>query len=138
LILTPGSNSLSGLFSYLWGEIFRDIDVTQGLENFERPVFLALGRHDFLVAPPSSWVPIRGRFQDVTVRFFENSGHTPHCGHVYRQFGQAGTKGDEREADDILWRVPRLDAPSTSIVPAIMSNAKPATRRTNIITRLRL
>jgi proline iminopeptidase len=65
------------MFNYVWGEIFRDIDVTQGLENFDRPVFLALGRYDFLVAPPSSWEPIKDRFHDVTVRVFENSGHTP-------------------------------------------------------------
>lgn len=32
---------------------------------------MALGRHDFIVAPPSS------RFADVTVRIFEKSGHTP-------------------------------------------------------------
>ena len=65
------------MFDYVWGELFRDIDVTEGLENFDRPVFLALGRYDFLVAPPSSWDPIKDRFQDVTVRVFENSGHTP-------------------------------------------------------------
>ncbi len=65
------------MFSYVWGELFRDIDVTRGLENFDRPVFVALGRYDFLVAPPSSWDPIKDRFNDLTVRVFEKSGHTP-------------------------------------------------------------
>lgn len=65
------------MFNYVWGELFRDIDVTEGLESLQRPVFLALGRYDFLIAPPSSWDPIRDSFQDVTIRVFENSGHTP-------------------------------------------------------------
>ena len=38
------------MFNYVWGELFSDIDVTRGLENFDRPVFMALGRYDFLVA----------------------------------------------------------------------------------------
>ena len=65
------------MFDYVWGELFREIDVTRGLEDFDRPVFLALGRYDFLGATPSSWDPIRDRFQNVTVRIFEKSGHTP-------------------------------------------------------------
>ena len=65
------------MFGYVWGEVFRDIDITQGLDTFDRPVFLALGRYDFLVAPPSSWDPIRAKFRDLTVRVFEQSGHTP-------------------------------------------------------------
>jgi len=65
------------MLNYVWGQLFRDIDITQGLETFDRPVFLALGRYDFLVAPPSSWDPIRSKFRDLTVRVFERSGHTP-------------------------------------------------------------
>ncbi len=34
---------------------FLDIDITQGLDNFDRPVFLAQGLYDFRVAPPSTW-----------------------------------------------------------------------------------
>jgi proline iminopeptidase len=40
-------------------------------------VFLALGRYDFLVGPPSLWDPIRHHFKDLTVRVFEESGHVP-------------------------------------------------------------
>ncbi len=65
------------MFDYVWGEVFRDIDITQGLDTFDRPVFLALGRYDFLVASPSTWDPIRPEFRDLTVRVFEQSGHTP-------------------------------------------------------------
>jgi proline iminopeptidase len=65
------------MINYVWGTVFRDIDVTKGLDTFDRPVFLALGRYDFLVAPPSSWTPIRSKFRNLTVRVFERSGHTP-------------------------------------------------------------
>jgi proline iminopeptidase len=65
------------MFDYVWGEVFRDIDITRGLETFDRPVLLALGRYDFLVAPPSSWDAVRPKFRDLTVRVFERSGHTP-------------------------------------------------------------
>ena len=41
------------------------------------PVFLALGRYDFVVAPPSAWDALRPQFHDLTVRVFERSGHTP-------------------------------------------------------------
>ena len=57
---------------------FRGIDITQGLDTFDRPVFLAQGRYDFRVAPPSIWDPIRPKFRDLTVRVFERSGHWPH------------------------------------------------------------
>jgi proline iminopeptidase len=65
------------MFGYVWGELFAAIDVTVGLDTFDRPVFMALGRHDFIVAPPSSWSPIRPHFKDLTIRVFEESGHTP-------------------------------------------------------------
>lgn len=65
------------IFSHVWGTVFRDIDITQGLEKLDRPVFLALGRYDFLAGPPSVWDPIRPKFHDLTVRVFERSGHTP-------------------------------------------------------------
>jgi len=62
---------------HLWGKVFDDIDVTQGLENFNIPVLLALGRYDFLVAPPHTWEPIREKFHNLTVSVFEKSGHCP-------------------------------------------------------------
>ena len=35
------------MFGYVWGRVFAEIDITKGLEQFDRPVFLALGRYDF-------------------------------------------------------------------------------------------
>jgi proline iminopeptidase len=65
------------MIDHVWGCVFRDIDLTQGLTTLDRPVFLALGRYDFLVAPPSAWDALRPQFRDLTVRVFERSGHTP-------------------------------------------------------------
>jgi proline iminopeptidase len=67
------------MFGYVWGKVFAEIDVTKGLEQFDRPVFLALGRYDFIVAPPSSWDPLKSRFKNLTIQVFEKSGHTPQC-----------------------------------------------------------
>jgi proline iminopeptidase len=65
------------MFDYMWGHVFRDIDITKGLDNFKKPIFLGLGRFDYLVGPPSTWNPIRSKFHDLTIRVFEKSGHTP-------------------------------------------------------------
>lgn len=65
------------MFDYLYGVALRDLDITQNLEGFHTPVFLALGRFDFIVAPPSSWDSIRSKFQNLTIRIFERSGHSP-------------------------------------------------------------
>lgn len=61
----------------IWGEDFATIDVTKGLDEFTKPVFLALGRYDYSIAPPSSWNPIRPKVPNLTLRVFERSGHTP-------------------------------------------------------------
>lgn len=55
----------------------REIDVSQGLESFNCPVLLAYGRFEFLVAPVQSWDCLRAKFQNLTVRIFEKSAHSP-------------------------------------------------------------
>jgi proline iminopeptidase len=65
------------MFGYIWGNVFAEIDIANGLERFDRPVFLALGRYDFIVAPPSSWNPLTPKFKNLTIDIFEKSGHTP-------------------------------------------------------------
>lgn len=65
------------MFDYVWGKVFAEIDITQGLENFNKPVFLALGKFDYLVAPFYAWNPLRSKFKDLTIRLFEKSSHTP-------------------------------------------------------------
>jgi len=65
------------MFGYVWGTLFAEIDITRGLEHLNCPVFLALGRYDFIVAPPSSWDEVKAKFKNLTIRIFERSGHTP-------------------------------------------------------------
>lgn len=73
------------MFDYLYGVALRDLDIAK---EFDKPVFLALGRFDFIVAPASSWDPVRPSFSDLTVRIFERSGHSP-------QFEEAGLFDEE-------------------------------------------
>jgi len=75
--LWRGADVNMEMFSHVWGTLLAEIDITRGLEEFDRPVFLALGRYDFLVAPPSSWNRIKSKFNDLTIRVFDESGHTP-------------------------------------------------------------
>lgn len=65
------------IFEYVWGTLFKDIDITKNLETLEQPVFLALGRYDYIVAPPVSWDSLRPKFKNLTIQIFEKSGHSP-------------------------------------------------------------
>jgi len=51
------------MFGYVWGKLFAEIDITHSLEQFDRPVFIALGRYDFLMAPPASWDTVKSKLQ---------------------------------------------------------------------------
>jgi len=64
------------MFDYVWGHLFKNIDITKGLENLNIPVLLMLGRYDYW-NPPHLWEPLRSRFKNLTIRIFEKSGHTP-------------------------------------------------------------
>jgi len=75
--LWEGMTVNTDMMNHVWGRIFRDIDITQGLDRLTPPVLLLLGQYDFLLAPPSIWEPVRPKFRDLTVRVFEKSGHTP-------------------------------------------------------------
>ncbi len=65
------------MFNHVWGTLLAEIDITRNLEALDRPVLLALGKYDFLIAPPSSWNPLKPKFKNLTMRVFEQSGHTP-------------------------------------------------------------
>ncbi|MEM7553846.1 MAG: alpha/beta hydrolase [Cyanobacteria bacterium P01_A01_bin.84] len=65
------------MFDFVWGEVFRDIDITKNLELLKAPVFLALGRYDYLIPPFYLWNNIREKFTDITICIFEKSSHTP-------------------------------------------------------------
>jgi proline iminopeptidase len=61
------------LFNDLQRTPFDWEDVTTALEV---PVFVALGKYDFVVSPPV-WAGVDTPFQDLTVHVFENAGHWP-------------------------------------------------------------
>jgi proline iminopeptidase len=65
------------MFDYVWGEVFRDIDITENLDKLQAPLLLALGRYDYFVPPPYMWEPIRDKFSNLTIRIFEKSSHAP-------------------------------------------------------------
>jgi proline iminopeptidase len=64
------------IMDYLWGKVFREIDITKNLDHVNSPVFLGLGRYDYW-NPPYLWETVRLQFKDLTIRVFEKSGHTP-------------------------------------------------------------
>jgi proline iminopeptidase len=66
------------VIDHLWGVVFRDIDITTGLSDFETPVLLALGEHDYLTGLPHLWNDVKSKFNDIQIQVFKESGHNPH------------------------------------------------------------
>lgn len=64
------------IMDYIWGKVFTEIDITKNLNQLKIPVFLGLGRYDYW-NPPYLWEKVRSYFNDLTIRVFEKSGHTP-------------------------------------------------------------
>ncbi|KAB0443919.1 MAG: alpha/beta hydrolase [Lysinibacillus fusiformis] len=64
------------VIDYLWGRAFAEQDLLQLTRSFPKPVFVGLGRYDFLVAPVSLWEAIEDTSQVKKV-IFEQSGHNP-------------------------------------------------------------
>lgn len=65
------------IIDYLWGEVFGELNMIQSLANVEKPVFLGLGKYDYLVGPSSLWDSIDEKLPNVTKVIFERSGHNP-------------------------------------------------------------
>lgn len=66
------------LIAHLLGAMTSGWDVTAGASSMRVPVFLAHGRHDYVV-PYVLWDGIPDRLPDATFRLFERSGHQPFC-----------------------------------------------------------
>lgn len=65
------------MIDYVWGTVFKDIDITIGSENINCPIFLALGKYDYLTGPTYLWEDIKKYFRDMTIKIFEKSAHCP-------------------------------------------------------------
>jgi proline iminopeptidase len=74
--LWQGVKVIPQVVDYVWGMLFRTLDITAGLDHVTQPVFVGLGRYDYW-NPPQLWDRVRDQFHDLRLRVFERSGHTP-------------------------------------------------------------
>lgn len=74
--LWEGVEIIPELFASLWGSRFALLDIKPYLSALRSPLLLLLGRYDYW-NPPHLWEPLRGICQGMTIRIFEQSGHTP-------------------------------------------------------------
>lgn len=65
------------MIDYVWGVIFRDINIKSNLNNLSTPVFLMLGKYDYVTGPPGLWDDIQEEFRDLQIKVFRKSGHYP-------------------------------------------------------------
>ncbi|WP_342415792.1 alpha/beta hydrolase [Paenibacillus sp. FSL R10-2782] len=65
------------IIDHLWGEAFGKLNLIQSLTDVNKPVFIGLGRHDYLVAPVSLWDLVDDTYENVKKVIFEHSGHNP-------------------------------------------------------------
>ncbi|MFJ7952436.1 alpha/beta fold hydrolase [Lysinibacillus sp. NPDC096418] len=65
------------IIDHLWGEAFGKLNLIQSLNDLNKPVFLGLGRYDYLVSPVSLWDSVDDTYINVTKVIFEHSGHNP-------------------------------------------------------------
>lgn len=65
------------VMDYLWGEAFAEMNLLQLLKDAGKPVFIGLGRYDYLVGPVSLWNSIDKNDPHVKKIIFERSGHNP-------------------------------------------------------------
>jgi proline iminopeptidase len=64
------------MLSHLLGDLTRAWDVTAGADSLRMPIFLAHGRHDYVV-PHILWDGVAEKVPKATLQIFERSGHHP-------------------------------------------------------------
>lgn len=74
--LWDGVTVIPKMFDYMWGRVFKNIDITKNSKIFSIPILLMLGRYDYW-NPYYLWEKNRSMFKNLTIRVFEKSGHTP-------------------------------------------------------------
>jgi len=62
---------------YLWGDEFARIHLLERLPKLSLPIYLGLGKYDFLVSPNSLWDGADRLAADLKKTVFERSGHYP-------------------------------------------------------------
>lgn len=63
------------VIDYLWGVAFAERNLIRSMAHIDKPIFVGLGRYDYLVAPVSLWNIID--YENVKKVIFEQSGHNP-------------------------------------------------------------
>lgn len=64
-------------FDYLFGEVFRDIDVSEFFQKLSIPIWICMGKEDYQVAPYYTWDQILREFPEIKMTVLENSSHLP-------------------------------------------------------------
>ncbi len=75
--LWEGVDTNMEMIDYVWGVLFRDINITKGLDKLIKPVFLSTGKYDFVTGPPDSWEKYKHYFRNLTFKVYEKSCHYP-------------------------------------------------------------
>lgn len=70
------AESKPAMLSHLLGDFTRAWDVTVGADSLRCPIFLAHGRHDYVV-PHILWDGVAEKVPNATLQIFERSGHQP-------------------------------------------------------------
>ncbi|MCL1701542.1 alpha/beta hydrolase [Lysinibacillus sp. Bpr_S20] len=72
-----GVSTNMDVIDHLWGVAFAERNLIQSMAHLDKPIFVGLGRYDFLVAPVSLWDEIDSSSGNVKKVIFEKSGHNP-------------------------------------------------------------
>jgi proline iminopeptidase len=64
------------VFNQIAMKVLANYDIMESLPNLKAPIFLALGRYDYVV-PYTLWDGVKDKFPDLSYNLFEMSGHTP-------------------------------------------------------------
>ncbi len=75
--LWAGIETNMTMFDHVWGKVIPGMDIAALAPDLPMPVFLGLGRYDYLVPPAHTWERVRDSFRDLTIRVFERSSHAP-------------------------------------------------------------
>lgn len=62
---------------FVWGKLFSEYDIKNGLEKVSCPVLFLQGEFDFVAGPASLWNSYLPFFKNSATKFFCQSGHYP-------------------------------------------------------------
>jgi len=71
-----GVESNTAVFNHVATNVLSKYDIAESLPNLKAPVFLALGRYDYVV-PYTLWDGVKDNFPGLSYNLFDKSGHTP-------------------------------------------------------------